>query len=404
MHILQLTPYYAPAYAFGGVVRAVEGLAGALAARGHRITILTTDALDQGRRFAGPLEETHGDIRIVRCRNASVWLRGRLNLSTPRGLRGAAKTILPDVDLLHLHELRTAENLLVAPVAAELRVSIALSPHGTLNLNTGRSRLKRGWDGLLSRRLLPRINHIIALTETEQREAERLWARLGASRPPASSVIPNGVNLREFASTPAAADFRARFGLGTAPTVLYLGRLQARKGVDVLLRAFLAADVVDSRLLIAGPDEGMLRTLRRLAAGDKRIVFAGYLDASERLSALGAADVFALPAIGEGQSIAVLEALAAGLPVALSPGCNMNEVAVAEAGFVTQATVAAFADKLRVLLRDELLRQQMGAAARQLARERYSWARVAAELERVYMDLGLGSTGGLQARLGAGRK
>ena len=119
---------------------------------------------------------------------------------------------------------------------------------------------------------------------------------------------------------------------------------------------------------------------------------------------MGAADVFALPAIGEGQSIAVLEALAAGLPVALSPGCNMNEVAVAEAGFVTQATVAAFADKLRVLLRDELLRQQMGAAARQLARERYSWARVAAELERVYMDLGLGSTGGLQARLGAGRK
>ncbi len=387
MHILQLTPYYAPAYAFGGVVRAVEGLAGALAARGHRITILTTDAFDQRQRYAGPLDETHSDIRIVRCRNASVWLRGGLNLSTPRDLRRAAKTILPDVDVLHLHELRTAENLLVAPLAAAMQVPIALSPHGTLNLGTGRSWLKAGWDRLLSRQLLSRIDHIIALTKTELVEAEQLWATLASARQPATNVIPNGVNLREFETLPAATDFRVRFGLGAAPTVLYMGRLQARKGVDVLLRAFLAADVADSRLLIVGPDEGMLRTLRNMAAGDNRIVFAGYLDGSQRLGALSAADVFALPAVGEGQSIAVLEALAAGLPVVLSPGCNMNEVAEAGAGFVAKATVDAFAAALRRLLHDESLRQEMGADARLLAREKYSWACVAADMERVYAGI-----------------
>ncbi|MCY4145979.1 MAG: glycosyltransferase [Chloroflexi bacterium] len=387
MHILQLTPYYAPAYAFGGVVRAVEGLAGALAARGHRITILTTDALDQRRRYAGLLDETHGGIRIVRCRNASVWLRGRLNLSTPRDLRRAAKAILPDVDVLHLHELRTAENLLVTPLAEAVNAPIALSPHGTLSLGTGRTRLKAGWDRLLSGRLLARIGHIIALTDAEQSEAERLWADLGAPRQPLTSVIPNGVNLHEFASLPAATDFRARFGLGKAPTILYMGRLQARKGVDVLLRAFLAANVADSRLLIAGPDEGMLRTLRNMAARDERIVFAGYLDGSRRLEALGAADILALPAVGEGQPIAVLEALAASLPVVLSPGCNMNEVAEAGAGFVTEATAPAFAEKLRLLLQDEQARRQMGAAARRLARERYSWARAAAAVERVYAEM-----------------
>lgn len=387
MHILQLTPYYAPAYAFGGVVRAVEGLSGALADRGHRITILTTDALDQRRRYHGPLDEIHGDIRILRCRNTSVPLRGRLNLSTPRELRDAARAILPDVDVLHLHELRTAENLLVAPVAAAMGLPIVLSPHGTLNLGTGRSRLKAGWDRLLSRRLLPRIDHIIALTETEREEAERLWTALGSSRQLAASVIPNGVNSREFAALPDATDFRARSGLGKAPVVLYMGRLQARKGVDVLLRAYLAADVADSRLLIAGPDEGMLRTLRELAAEDERIIFAGFLESSQRLEALAAADVFGLPAVGEGQSIAVLEALAAGLPVVLSPGCNMNEVAGAGAGFVAEATAPAFADKLRLLLRDEELRQQMGAAARQLALERYSWSRVAADMEAVYAGM-----------------
>ena len=57
-----------------------------------------------------------------------------------------------------------------------------------------------------------------------------------------------------------------------------MGRLQARKGVDLLIKAFIAADVADARLLIVGPDEGMLPALQALAGGDSRIVFTGYLD------------------------------------------------------------------------------------------------------------------------------
>ena len=56
MRILHLTPYYAPAYAFGGVVRSVEGMARALARRGHTVTVLTTDTLDQQTRYVGDLE------------------------------------------------------------------------------------------------------------------------------------------------------------------------------------------------------------------------------------------------------------------------------------------------------------------------------------------------------------
>ncbi len=387
MRILHLTPYYAPAYAFGGVARAVEGMTTALAARGHDITILTTDAFDQRTRFQGELDERRGQVRVIRCRNASLWLRRRLNLSTPLGMRRRAKSLLTDMDLLHVHELRTLENLLVAPVASDLRLPIALSPHGTLDLSTGRSQLKVGWDRLLSPRLLARIDHVIALNESEKQQTMALWRSFGLSPQPQCSIIPNGVDLREFESLPDAAGFRARYGLGAAPIVLYMGRLQARKGADVLLRAFLAADAGESRLVIAGPDEGMLRRLQNLAAGDSRIVFTGFLDSAARLEALAAADLFALPAIGEGQSIAVLEALAAGLPVLLSPGCNMNEVADAGAGFVAEATVDAFSAALQRLLHDESLRQEMGADARLLAREKYSWTRAAADMERVYAGL-----------------
>ena len=120
MNILHLTPYYAPAYAFGGVTRAVEGMARALAARGHIVTVLTTDALNQQSRYEAALDSRprEGDVRVVRVRNRSVRLRGQFNLSTPLGMGQIAADLLKNADILHVHEFRTAENLLVTPVAA----------------------------------------------------------------------------------------------------------------------------------------------------------------------------------------------------------------------------------------------------------------------------------------------
>ena len=85
--------------------------------------------------------------------------------------------------------------------------------------------------------------------------------------------------------------------------------------------------------------------------------------------------------------MAVLEALATGIPAVISPGCNMPEVETAGAGFVADATVDAVAVKLRRLLVDADLRERMGVAARQLVAERYTWDIVATQLESVYENL-----------------
>lgn len=388
MRILHLTPYYAPAYAFGGVVRSVEGMATALAQRGHDVTVLTTDALDHQRRCAGAHDEFIDGARVLRRPNALPWLRGRLNLSTPRSMKKTAEAILPAVDVLHIHEFRTVENLLVTPVALSAEAPIALSPHGTLSLKTGRGSVKSAWDRLFSPGVASRVDHIIALTEAERAEAETLWRRFGRRQRPISlSVIPNGVRPAAFDQHGLARHFRARYRLGDAPTLLFMGRLQARKGADALIEAFKAADQADARLLIVGPDEGMLPALQALAGGDRRIVFTGYLDGEARLGALAASDIFALPATGEGQPMAALEAMAAGLPLVLSPGCNLDEVAERGAGYVIEPTVEAFADKLRLLLCDPALRRRMGEQARQLADERFAWDRIAERLEAVYRSL-----------------
>lgn len=389
LNILHLTPYYAPAYAFGGVTRAVEGMAQALAARGHTVTVLTTDALSQHERYAGPLDSVQDGVRVVRVRNLSVGLRGRFNLSTPPALGRAAADLLAAGDVLHVHELRTAENLLVTPLAARRRVPIALSPHGTLTLSTGRGALKSAWDRLLSPAVARRIGAVVALTAQEADEAQAAWASFGLELAPTRAiVVPNGVDADAYARLPDPAAFRRRYGLENSRVCLFLGRLHARKGIEALVRAFRQLEADDVRLLIVGPDEGMLSVLQPLL--DRRMVVTGYLDGAERLAALAAADVFCLPATGEGLSMAALEALAAGLPVILAPGCNLPEVATAGAGLIVAPEPEPLAQALAALLGDPARRAGMSAAARRLVRERFAWAAVAEQLEAVYQALARG--------------
>lgn len=385
MKLLYVTPYYVPAYPFGGVVRAVEGLAQAMHARGHEVTVLTTDAYSREARVDAPAREQIGGVEVVRVRNTMPWLRRRANLSTPRGMARAARELLAGVDVLHLHEFRTIEALLTLPEAARQNVPVLMSPHGTLALETGRSRLKATWDRWVSPRIARQISGVVALTEPEAEDAARLWERLGL-QPPPIQVAPNGVNVGEITPSAAArSEFRRRASLGNATVCLFLGRLHARKGVDVLAEAFRAANVPDSKLVIAGPDEGMRAALE--AMHDPRIVLTGYLDAQERLAALAAADVFALPATGEGLSMAALEAMAAGLPVILSPGCNLPEIEPAGAGIEVPPSVEPLAAALALLLGDTELRLKMGEAARALVEARFTWPRVAEQMESVYDTL-----------------
>src|SRR5260370_10710064 len=106
LRILHVAPYFAPAFAYGGVVSAVTGLATAQADRGHHVTVLTTDALTRSQRNP-VLRETIAGVEVVRCRNVSRVLRARLNLSFPRGFPATFAELARRADMVHVHELRT---------------------------------------------------------------------------------------------------------------------------------------------------------------------------------------------------------------------------------------------------------------------------------------------------------
>lgn len=391
MNLLHVIPYFAPAWAYGGVVRATTDLTRALAGAGHNVVVVTTDTLSPSERIDTE-EEIIDGVRVIRLRNWSNLLRGKLNLSSPRMFTATIRALMEahKAEIVHCHELRTTENLRLAALAKELRVPLVLSAHGTLPYDTGRQAAKQLWDRAFGSRLLPHFAQVIALTGAETDEARAVWAACGVPLPDERiSVVPNGIYVNDFAALPPTGPFRARWNLGGGPVVLFLGRLQERKGVQLLIPAFAQAveHVPDARLLIVGPDEGMRvvaqAQVEEYGLGD-HVIFTGLLTGPDRLAALAAADLFAMPAVGEGFSMAVLEAMACGLPVLLTPGCNFPEAAAEGAGLVVPREVPALAEALTALLTDADQRASMGRCAQALIRERYTWAQVATQMEAVY--------------------
>ena len=388
MKLLHVIPYYAPAWAYGGVVRAATDLTRALAEAGHEVHVLTTDTLNPTARIATPIEIID-DVHVYRVPNWNNALRGKFNLSSPRGIAAATRAITADagIELVHCHEVRTVENLRVTRAARGLGLPIAVSPHGTLPLDTGRPAIKKGWDRVFGRGLLRRFDRVIALTGSEAADARTIWGNCGVPLPAERiAIVPNGVHVGDYANLPDPVRFRAQWGLGDGPVVLFLGRLHERKGAQFLIPAF-AEQIPTARLLMVGPDEGMLATLQAQVQEynlQDRVIFTGLLTGADKLAALAAADVFAMPAVGEGFSMAVLEAMACGLPVLLTPGCNFPEAAEAGAGLVVERTVPAVVEGLRALLLDATRRANMGRAARELVHARYTWPQVVRQLEQVY--------------------
>jgi poly(glycerol-phosphate) alpha-glucosyltransferase len=391
MTILHVTPYFAPAWAFGGVTRAVTDLGRAQVRAGHTVLTLTTDAESRRARIDARSEIIDG-VHVTRVRNVSLAARARLNLSTPAGFRRAAERIAAEhrVDVVHCHELRTIETRQAARARLPGVPAVVLSPHGTVPYATGRAWAKRAWDAVSARAMLPRFDAVIALTSDESADVRALWRRFGVRLADDQvAVIPNGVDAAAFDHLPAREAARARFGLGDGPVVLFLGRLSGRKGPALLVSAFagVAAAVPGARLLLVGPDEDAGRVVFDAIASHglaDRVVRPGFLTGDDRLAALAAADVFALPAVGEGLPVAALEAMAAGVPVVLAPECHVARAAEAGAGLVVPRDAAAWTTALAALLRDDDRRAEMSRRARALAADEFAWPAIVRAIDDVY--------------------
>jgi phosphatidylinositol alpha-mannosyltransferase len=202
-------------------------------------------------------------------------------------------------------------------------------------------------------------------------------------------VIPNGIDFDRF----ACADASVPDVMGEAPTVLFVGRIEARKGIPYLLQAFrmVKAKHPAARLVIVG--EGGLRSAyTKLAAemGLKDVYFQGYVIPAVLPSYYKSASVFASPStVNESFGITLLEAMTAGTP-AIATSINGSNT-LGEDGvtglIVPPKDSPAMATAILRLLEDRPLARQMAANAQERARQ-FDWEAVAERLLAYYAELG----------------
>ena len=322
MRVLHVIPNLAART--GGPPVAVIESARALSRIGVESTIFATDmaeaasARSHSRASIDDLPDGANalDMRLFPAR----WPR---RLAFSPALSRALADEAPRCDVVHIHSLFLFPQFAAYRAARRARVPYVVSPRGSLDPHLRRrSRaVKAIGDALWQRSML---EDAAALHATSDEEA-RLLDDVAPAVPRA--VVPNGIRCAEFESLPPASEFRERHLAGASgPVVMFLGRLSHKKGLDVLVRAFalVRREVPDAQLAIVGPDdEGLTPALRAVAAREgvaDAVTFTGMLRGRDKLAALAAAGVWALPSHTENFGIAVAEALAAGRAVVVAPG------------------------------------------------------------------------------------
>jgi glycosyltransferase involved in cell wall biosynthesis len=385
MKILHVIANLAPRY--GGPSKACVDMAVAVAGRGHEVHIFTTDQDGTGRLEVPTDEPVH--TRGVQVHYFPATLRGRWPISV--GLAKALASRIPDFDIVHIHSLYLFHGAVAGHYCRKLGVPYVIRPHGSLDpFLYERHRFRKYiFEALFENRNL-RNAAGIHFTSQEERDLAQPFI-MGAR----SFVASLGLHLNEYATLPAAGRFRAAYPeIADRRIVLHLGRLNFKKGLNILVDAFsrVSNKHDDVHLVLAGPDnEGYGAQVRRWLADrglSRRATLTGMLEGELKLAALRDAAVFALPSYSENFGIAVVEAMACGLPVVISDKVNIwREVQSAGAGLVVVCDAESCAGALLEILNNDERARTMGEKGQELVAERYAWPSVAEMLEAIYREI-----------------
>lgn len=318
-----------------------------------------------------------------------VFSRQTRFYKTSRPLLRWLRAELASFDVVHVHALFSFAPNAAAWLARRRGVPYVVRPLGVLN-QWGMANRRR-WLKRMSLRFIegPLLRDAAAVHFTSQAEADEAAALGIAMR---SVVIPLGVEVPERGDS---ALLQGRFPqLCTGRVLLFLSRIDPKKNLEALIDALveLAPTHTDCRLLVCGAgDAAYVQTLKaRAKAGDiaDRVVWAGDLRGADKASAMAIADVFVLPSHSENFGIAVVEALASGLPVVVSDGVPLAErIVEAGAGWRCGATAVSLAATLRTALAPTVDLAKVGERGRALAQADYSVEAMGLRLKALYESI-----------------
>jgi glycosyltransferase involved in cell wall biosynthesis len=392
LKILHVIPAVAQRY--GGPSQAVFEMCRAIQRRGVDVLIATTDADGPGSLHVetGRPIDYHGTQTIFFRRQWSQ--RFGYSLPLARWLSGNVK----DFDAAHIHAVFSHPCLAAAKACRRRGVPYVVRPLGSLD----------PWSMAqkpLRKRLMwhlaagPMLRQAAAVHYTAREEQQLAERSLGIGN---GLVIPLGIEMEKLNDAGSTGLFRQRHrSLSGMPYVLALSRIHPKKNLELLLEVFLSlakqAEFEHWRLVIAGDGEAeytkSLQALAEEKGGADKVLFPGWLGGADKSSALQNAALFALTSHQENFGIAVVEALACGVPALVSEHVNLSpEIDEFGLGWVVPLERASFSDTLAEALRSEGERKRRGQAGKNFVAREFSWSKVAAELTDLYESIASGES------------
>jgi glycosyltransferase involved in cell wall biosynthesis len=359
----------------GGSVERTFQMSRSLVRAGEECTILTTNIGVTPER----IQELEGaTIVALACLSRRFYV--------PKFKYKEIEDLVRNADVIHLMNHWTFLNALVYFIAQRHKKPYVVCPAGVL-LIYGRSRIiKKLYNWLVGHRLIRNAARHIAITADEIPQFKSYGVRNDSI-----TIIPNGIDPEDFKDN-KEDEFRAKYGLDGVPFILFMGRLNAVKGPDLLLRAFCNVRelLAPYHLVFAGPDEDMSTELRAILAqynaGD-RVHFLGYVGGVDKSRAYYAADLLVIPSRREAMSIVVLEAGITGTPVLMTDQCGFNEVAETGGGIVVPPSIGGLEKGLVDMLSNRVNLKMKGQNLKAFVSKHFLWDSIIHKYVQLYKSL-----------------
>jgi glycosyltransferase involved in cell wall biosynthesis len=363
----------------GGPTTALQGLAIAQRKAGIRTRVISTYSTSASSPAAEALRAAGVEVELIGP------AKGRL--MRHRRLRSMVTAAVERADVVHINAMWEQVQHEAARAAVRAGVPYVITPCGMM---TGWSLSQSKWAKrlMLAVRVGRNLRRSAAIHYSTALEATE-------SAVPHTRVLvePNGVDLQEFQHLPAKGFLRNKFPqIGDRLILVFLGRIHPGKGVEHLIPALAVCPMKNVVLVVIGPDsenhKALIDSLIRAQGVETQVFFTGRVAASERASALADADLFCLPSDHENFGIAIIEALAAGVPVIVSRHVGIwREIVDAKVGSATGQDPAALGHELGRWLEDPTLRTAAAANAKAFVSERYDWSKIALRWETHYREI-----------------
>lgn len=385
LSVLHVIPAVAPRY--GGPSRAVFEMCRPLIERGVRVLIATTDA--DGRDCL-PVEtgceiDYNGIPTIFFARQFSEAYK----FSAPLA-RWLSRNVVA-FDVVHIHAVFSHACLAAARACRRRGVPYVVRPLGTLDPWGMRQKplrkrffMRFGVDSML--------RGAAAIQYTASGEKSAVEETLGYNH---GVVIPLGIGGDPTANISLTGKANVGAAMLDNPYVLFLSRLHHKKGLELLLEAFVPLAKTNEfsnwRLIVAGDgDPSYVAKLEQRAKGlgdEGRVVFAGWLAGEAKAQTLSGASLLALPSYQENFGICLVEAMAYGIPLVISPQVNLApDVEEAGAGWIAGLDVDSLRAALCESMQNRAERQRRGSAGRKLA-QRFSPSETSRQLVNLYQEI-----------------